>query len=78
MLKYRGNFTPINTMKLQDYLNKINFHIWENESLKFSLILATYVNYALIEYGENIGIAINIDLKSIIDSVIESDSEALL
>ncbi|MFM6845126.1 MAG: hypothetical protein ACKPKS_15280 [Dolichospermum sp.] len=61
-------------MKLQDYLNKINSHIWEDESLKFSLILATYVNYALIEYGENVGIAINIDLKSIIDSVIESDS----
>ena len=63
MLKYRGNFTPINTMKLQDYLDKINSHIWENESLKSSLILATYVNYALIEYGENVGIAINIDLQ---------------
>ncbi|MFM6351278.1 MAG: hypothetical protein ACKPGJ_04850 [Dolichospermum sp.] len=63
---------------IQDYLNKINSHNWTNDKLKFSLILATYVNYALIEYGENVGIAINIDLKSIIDSVIESDSEALL
>ncbi|MFM6221559.1 MAG: hypothetical protein ACKPDM_14600 [Dolichospermum sp.] len=78
MLKYRGNFTPINTMKLQDYLNKINSHNWTNDKLKFSLILATYVNYALTEYGENVGIAINIDLKSIIDSVIGGDSEALL
>ncbi|MFM6548211.1 MAG: hypothetical protein ACKPHV_00095 [Microcystis panniformis] len=63
---------------IQDYLNKINSHNWTNDKLTFSLILATYVNYALIEYGENVGIAINIDLKSIIDSVIESDSEALL
>ncbi|MFM6325794.1 MAG: hypothetical protein ACKPHE_27570 [Microcystis panniformis] len=63
---------------IQDYLNKINSHNWTNDKLKFSLILATYVNYALTEYGENVGIAINIDLKSIIDSVIESDSEALL
>ncbi|MFM6910473.1 MAG: hypothetical protein ACKPKT_22995 [Dolichospermum sp.] len=63
---------------IQDYLNKINSHNWTNDKLKSSLILATYVNYALTEYGENVGIAINIDLKSIIDSVIESDSEALL
>ena len=73
MLEYRGNFTPINTMKLQDYINKINSHIWENESLKSSLILATYINYGLLEYGENVGIVINIDLESIINSVIESD-----
>ena len=73
MLVFRGNFTPINTMKLQDYLDKINSHIWENESLKSSLIFATYINYGLIEYGENVGIAINIDLESIINSVMESD-----
>ena len=73
MLEYRGNFTPIYTMKLQDYLDKINSHIWENESLKSSLILATYVNYALIEYGESTGISIDIDLESIIASVIKSD-----
>jgi hypothetical protein len=73
MLEYRGNFTPINTMKLQDYLDKINSHIWGNESLKSSLILAIYINYGLLEYGENVGIAINIDLESIINSVIESD-----
>jgi hypothetical protein len=52
MLRYRGNFTPVKYMSLQSYLDKINSHIWENELLKSSLILATYVNYALIEYGE--------------------------
>ncbi|MFM6200217.1 MAG: hypothetical protein ACKPE1_13935 [Dolichospermum sp.] len=61
-------------MKLQDYLNKINSHNWTNDKLKFSLILATYVNYALTEYGENVGIAINIDLKSIIDDLIKVDN----
>ena len=61
-------------MKLQDYINKINSHIWENESLKYSLILATYVNYGLIEYGQSTGISIDIDLESIINSVIKSDA----
>ena len=75
MLRYRGNFTPINIMQFQDYLDKINSHNWENKLLKSSLILATYINYALIEYGEAVGIAINIDLKSIIDSVVESDRQ---
>ena len=60
-------------MCLQSYLDKINSHIWENELLKSSLILATYVNYALIEYGENVGISIDINLESIINSVVESD-----
>jgi hypothetical protein len=60
-------------MKLQDYLDKINSRIWENEALKSSLILATYINYGLLEYGENVGIAINIDLESIINAVMESD-----
>jgi hypothetical protein len=77
MLRYRGNFTPINIMKLQDYIDKINSHIWENESLKSSLILATYVNYALIEYGENVGISIDINLESIINSAIKSDRMTL-
>ena len=56
MLKFRGNFTPINTMKLQNYIDKINSHIWENEQLKASLVLATYINYGLIEYGETTGV----------------------
>ena len=60
-------------MNLQDYLDKIDSHIWENEQLKAALILATYVNYGLLEYGENMGINIDIDLESIINSVIESD-----
>ena len=64
-------------MKLQDYIDKINSHIWENESLKSSLILATYVNYALIEYGENVGISIDINLESIINSAIKSDRMTL-
>ena len=74
MLECRGKITPINTMKLQDYINKINSHIWENESLKSSLILATYVNYGLIEYGQSTGISIDIDLESIINAVIKSDA----
>ena len=60
-------------MSLQSYLDKINSHNWKDDQLKSALVLATYINYALIEYGEAVGIAINIDLKSIIDSVVESD-----
>ena len=60
-------------MSLQSYLDKINSHIWENELLKSSLILATYVNYALIEYGKTTGVSIDINLESIINSVMESD-----
>lgn len=74
MLRYRGNFTPIDYMNLQDYLDKINSHIWENESLKSSLILATYINYGLIEYAQSAGVNIHIDLESIINSVIRSDA----
>jgi hypothetical protein len=73
MLRYRGKITPIKYMSLQSYLDKINSHTWENKLLKSSLILATYVNYALIEYGENVGISIDINLESIINSVVESD-----
>ena len=60
-------------MNLQDYLDKIDSYTWTNEQLKAALILATYVNYGLLEYGENMGINIDIDLESIINSVIESD-----
>jgi len=60
-------------MKLQEYLDKINNHIWENESLKSALTLATYINFGLLEYGESSGINININLESIINAVIDSD-----
>ena len=73
MLEFRGKITPINYMNLQDYLDKINSHVWENESLKSSLILATYINYGLIEYGQSAGISLDIDLESIINEVIKSD-----
>ena len=60
-------------MNLQEFLDKINSYIWENEQLKASLILATYVNFGLLEYAETTGINIDIDLESIINSVVASD-----
>ncbi|MDK2409969.1 hypothetical protein QHH11_15975 [Aphanizomenon sp. PH219] len=60
-------------MSLQSYLDKINSHNWKDDQLKSALVLATYVNYALIEYGENVGISIDINLESIINSIMESD-----
>jgi Sec7-like guanine-nucleotide exchange factor len=54
--KYISNYNTLENLPnitiLQSYLDKINSHTWENKLLKSSLILATYVNYALIEYGE--------------------------
>ena len=74
MLRYRGNFTPVNIMQFQDYLDKINSHNWKDAQLKSALDLAVYINYALIEYGEATGNNIDIDLESIINAVIKSDS----
>ena len=62
-------------MSLQSYLDKINSHNWKDDQLKSALVLATYVNYALIEYGEATGVSIDINLESIIDSVVESDRQ---
>lgn len=59
---------------IQQYIDKINSHNWQDAKLKSALILAVYVNYGLIEFSRSVGSELPIDIDTIIDNLIAADS----
>lgn len=59
---------------IQNYIDKINSHNWQDNKLKSALILATYVNYGLVEFSRSVGTELPIDIDNIINNLIAADN----
>jgi hypothetical protein len=59
---------------IQNYIDMINNHNWNDPKLKSSLILATYVNCGLLEFSKKLGSELPIDIEGIINNLISADN----
>lgn len=59
---------------IQNYIDKIDNHNWNDSKLKSALILAVYCNYGLIEFSRSVGAELPIDIESIINNLISVDN----
>ncbi|MFM6003720.1 MAG: hypothetical protein ACKPB7_10685 [Sphaerospermopsis kisseleviana] len=62
---------------IQQYIDRINAHLWADTKLKSALILAVYVNCGLIEFSRSAGTDLPLDIDNVINLLIAADKGLL-
>ncbi len=60
---------------IQNYIDKIDNHNWNDSKLKSALTLAVYINCGLIEFAKSLGSELTIDIENIINNLIAVDNK---